>query len=72
MIARKILCSSKPDIVVKKIDENKWSIAMLTLLKTIEYIFSPGEPVESQTMSGKAEVEISHFCIFIKLSAILH
>ena len=67
MIARKILCSSKPDIIVKKVDENKWSIAMLTLLRTIEYIFTPEEPVESQTMSGKAKVNIIRFLKFNNL-----
>ncbi|XP_045599849.1 fatty acid-binding protein [Procambarus clarkii] len=54
LIPRKLMLTSKPDVEVVR-DGDRWTIRMLTLIKTIEYAFTPGEVVKSETMGGLAE-----------------
>ena len=50
------MCNSNPDVIIKKKDDGKWEIYMQTMLHTVEYIFTPGEAIESKTVTGKAKV----------------
>ena len=36
--------------------EEQWTIRMSTLLRDIEYCFVPGQPMQTESMGGKAKV----------------
>ncbi|KAK7081819.1 hypothetical protein SK128_003216 [Halocaridina rubra] len=54
MIPRKVVSASNPCVEITK-EGDYWIIRMSTLIRTIEYKFIPGEPIETETMGGMAQ-----------------
>ncbi|XP_066943690.1 fatty acid-binding protein-like [Macrobrachium rosenbergii] len=54
LIPRKLMTSSNPVVEVAK-EGDVWVIRMSTLIRTIEYKFTPGEPIQTETMGGMAQ-----------------
>ncbi|XP_068206606.1 fatty acid-binding protein-like [Palaemon carinicauda] len=54
LIPRKMVTSSNPVVEVSK-EGDVWVIRMSTLIRTIEYKFTPGEPIQTETMGGMAQ-----------------
>ncbi|XP_042212791.1 cellular retinoic acid-binding protein 1-like isoform X2 [Homarus americanus] len=54
MIPRKMVTSSNPVVEVVR-EGDRWTIRMNTLIRTIEYNFTPGEVISSETMGGLAQ-----------------
>lgn len=55
LIPRKMVAASNPVVEVRR-DGDTWTIRMNTLVRTVEYVFEPGQTVETETMGGMAQV----------------
>lgn len=55
LIPRKMVAASNPVVEVSR-DGDTWTIRMNTLVRTVEYIFVPGQTMETETMGGLAQV----------------
>lgn len=66
LVPRKVVANSSPVVEVtrRKGDssegkeetcEEQWTIRMSTLLRDIEYCFVPGQPMQTESMGGKAK-----------------
>ncbi|XP_037799368.1 sodium/calcium exchanger regulatory protein 1-like isoform X1 [Penaeus monodon] len=54
LIPRKMVVASNPVVEVRR-DGDTWTIRMNTLVRTVEYVFEPGQTVETETMGGMAQ-----------------
>lgn len=50
-----MVVASNPVVEVRR-DGDTWTIRMNTLVRTVEYVFEPGQTVETETMGGMAQV----------------
>lgn len=54
LIPRKMVAASNPVVEVRR-NGDTWTIRMNTLVRTVEYVFEPGQTVETETMGGMAQ-----------------